>query len=138
MVIKSFIFKFLLKKLISKAFYLNIMKNNKISLYAIIGLLAVMVGGYFYFKNQVSFLENENSDLKEEKKEELKRVRDSAFVKIETLTKRSDERFDSIVNLPPTIKWRKYEVPVYPNRTLDDALDVHSNYKYEQRAKRKN
>ena len=52
----------------------------------IIGILIiVIVGQYFYFKVKTSDLEQENLDLVEEKKVELKQVRDSAFVKLKNL-----------------------------------------------------
>lgn len=110
------------------------MLKSKIGLYVIIALLVGLIGQFVYFKHENNRLLLENADLKEEKKVELKRVRDSAFVRIETLTQKSNERFDSILNIPPTIKWRKYEKPVYIDRTLDDALRIHSKYKADTRA----
>lgn len=106
--------------------------KNKI-LIALFSILVIgIVAQYFFYKNEVSFLEQENLDLIEEKKDDLKKVRDSAFVKINEITIKSQNRFDSIANIPPTIKWYPYEKPVFTNRTLDIALDSIANYKYNR------
>lgn len=112
--------------------------KGKFALYVIIALMCISAGQYFVFKNKVSSLENENADLKEEKKNELKRVRDSATVRIDTLISRSNRSFDSILKQNVEIKYVPYEKLVYPNRTLDDALDVISKYRYNERAEKKN
>jgi hypothetical protein len=104
--------------------------KNKI----LIGLFAILTIGivaqYFIYKNEVSFLEQENLDLLEEKKTDLKKVRDSAFVKINEITVNSKNRFDSIANIPPIIKWYPYEKPIFINRDVDSALDIISRYNY--------
>ena len=103
----------------------------------IIGILIiVIVGQYFYFKVKTSDLEQENLDLVEEKKVELKQVRDSAFVKIEELTINSQIAFDSILEISQKIKYVPYEKFIYADRNLDDALDIISNYQYNETPKR--
>jgi len=109
------------------------MRDTK-TLYIIIGLLVVIGGGFFYFKTITSDLRSENFDLKEKEKVEIRKVRDSAFAKIEDITMRSNERFDSILSIPPIIKWKRYEKPVYIDRTLDGALDIHAKHKADKRA----
>lgn len=112
--------------------------NSKISLYGIILLLLIIAGQFFYFKYKKNLLLEENILLKKEKKEKLIKIRDSAFVKIKNITELSQKKFDSILNIPPTIKWKKYEKPVYIYRTLDDALDIHSRYKSDTKSAKKN
>jgi hypothetical protein len=106
------------------------MTKNKIILIVGAILLAVIVVQYFIFKNQQSFLEQQNLDLIEGKKNELKKVRDSAFVHIEKLTISSKEKFDSILEINQEIKYIPYEKLIYFDRSLDDALDILSGYKY--------
>lgn len=110
----------------------------KAKLYAIIVLLGAIIGGYIYHQSEIDKLETELFELQEHEKEELRRVRDSAFAEIDTLIIRSDRKFDSILNIPPSVKYIPYEKPVYPDRTLDDALDVHADYKADTRATREN
>lgn len=102
---------------------------NKLKTYIIFSLLIFAVGAYFYHRTIVNNLEQEIFTTREEVKKDLKKVRDSAFVEIKNLTKNSEKRFDSIINIPPKIKWKIYEKSIYINRTLDDALIVHSNHK---------
>ncbi len=113
------------------------MISNKV--YKVIVLLLLISVGvlFFYSNNRINKLKKENIELKEAKKIELRKVRDSAFVKIDSIVSSSSKKFDSILNIPPTIKWRKYEKPIYINRSLDDALDVISGYKYNKRAEAK-
>lgn len=108
----------------------------------ILGAFALLIGTittqYFVYKSTVSDLEQKNIDLEEEKKQAVREERDNATARIDTLTMESTRKFDSILSLPPTIKWKVYEKPVYPNRTLGDALDIHANYKADQRARAEN
>jgi hypothetical protein len=78
--------------------------------------------------------------LIEEKKTELKSIRDSAQLAIKKEVKEGQKRFDSIINIPPRIQYIRYEEKIYVNRSLDDALRVHAEYKRsrEQRAKAEN
>lgn len=98
--------------------------------YIIIALLVLLIGQYFYYRHQNSKLSDTITELREEQKRELKRARDSAYLKIETITKVSKKSFDSILAIPPTIKYVKYEKPYFINRSLDDALQLLSNYRY--------
>lgn len=105
----------------------------------IIGILIIIIViQFFYFKSQNSFLVQQNLDLIEEKKVDLKKVRDSAFFKIEELTANSQITFDSILEISQEIKYFPYEKLIYVNRSLDDALDIISNYRYNEPAKREN
>lgn len=99
--------------------------------YIIIALLILLIGQYFYYKNQNNKLSDTIIELKEEKIKELRKVRDSAYSKIDKITIDSQKRFDSLANLPPTIKYIKYEKSYYYNRSIDDALWILSGYKYE-------
>ena len=93
-------------------------------------LLTIIIAQYFFFKYQNNILKNENLELIKEKKEAVKKIRDSAFSKINEITVTSKKRIDSIINIPPTIKWYPYEKPVFTNRSIDDALDVITRYNY--------
>lgn len=112
------------------------MVKNKTILIVFGILILAIVGQFFLYKNQKSFLEQENLDLKEEKKVEIKKVRDSAFAKIEEITISSKETFDSILNISQKIKYIPYEKLIYADRNLDDALDIISNYRYNETPKR--
>lgn len=98
--------------------------------YIIIALLVLLIGQYFYYRHQNNNLYDTIAELREEQKKELKQARDSAYFKIETITKVSKKKFDSILAIPPTIKYIKYEKPYYVNRSLDDALRLLSTYRY--------
>lgn len=113
------------------------MKSKIISYLAIVLLIGITIQ-FFYFDSKISELSIKNTELIEEKKKELKQARDSATAKIDTITKSSRKRFDSIVNLPPKIKWKKYEKPIYIDRSLDDAIRIHSKYKSDTGTKGKN
>lgn len=108
------------------------MNKSKIGLYAIIVLLVALGGMYFYFQNKTSFLESENADLKEEKKNELKRVRDSIITRNDTLVVHSRKDFDSILRHNFKIKYIPYEKLIYSDRDLDKALDVIQDYEYNK------
>lgn len=112
--------------------------TSKLSLYAVIVLLAIIIGQYFITSYQKSQLIKENNLLKVEKTKELIRVRDSAIVTTDKLIKNSKLKLDSLISLPPTIKWKSYEKPVYPNRTLDISLDIHARHKADTRAAEEN
>lgn len=99
-------------------------------------LIIIIVAQFFYFKIKTSDLEQENLDLVEDKKDELKQVRDSAFWKITQLTIKSQITFDSILDISQEIKYIPYEKFIYADRNLDDALDIISNYKYNETPKR--
>ena len=80
----------------------------------------------------------EITDLKLQKTEEIKRVRDSATTKIKELIYNSELKFDSIIYLNSKLKYKRYEKLIYVNRSLDDALHVLSTYKYNERTKSNN
>ena len=112
--------------------------KSKLLLALFIVLCGAIVSQFFYYKSELSDKDNEIVELKTVKIKNLEEERDLAFDRIDTITTRSKRRFDSIANIPPTIKWKVYEKPVYPNRTLGDALDVHAEYKANTRAETKN
>ncbi len=95
-------------------------------------LIIIIVAQFFYFKMKTSDLEQENLDLQEEKKVELKQVRDSAFYKITELTINSKITFDSILEISKEIQYIPYERLIYADRNLDTALDIISNYNYKK------
>ncbi len=99
-------------------------------------ILIIIIGGqYFLYKSRNADKDQEILDLQEEKKTELKMVRDSAFFKIEELTINSQITFDSILEISQEIKYIPYEKLIYADRNLDDALDIISDYKYNKTAK---
>lgn len=110
--------------------------KSKTFLYLVIAFIILSIGQHFLYKYQNSILVDENFALKKEKKKELKIVRDSAFKKIQEITVLSSKKFDSIINIPEKIKWQFYEKPIYINRNLDTALDIHSEYKANSNAKK--
>lgn len=109
--------------------------KSKILLGVFIALCGVIVSQFFYYKSESADKDNEIFELKTVRLKDLKQQRDEAFNQIDTLSKNSKRRFDSIINLPPTIKWRKYEVPTYVDRSLDDALDIHAEHKADKGAR---
>ena len=105
----------------------------------IIGILIIIIGGqYFLYKSQNADKDQEILDLIEDKKVELKKVRDSAFFKIKELTINSQITFDSILEISQKIKYIPYEKLIYADRNLDDALDIISDYQYNGTSKREN
>lgn len=102
---------------------------SKIKNYIITLLLIVLISTVIYYKNLNNHLNKELIEVKVNKKEEITTVRDSAYTEINRIISNSNKKFDSIISIPPKIKWIKYEKPVYIDRTLDDALRIHSEYK---------
>lgn len=111
---------------------------SKRLLYVFIVLVATIVVQQVIFRTELRDLRDEKMDLLSEQKETIKKVRDAATARIDTLTTKSQKRFDSILRIPAKIKYIPYEKPIYINRTLDDALDVHAKYKAEQDPRKKN
>lgn len=105
---------------------------NKINPYIIIVLLIALVGLFFFYKNEVNDLNNEIFDLKEEKKSELKAVRDSAQVAIDDRIEKSTKSFDSLFSLKNKIKYIPYEKFIYADRGLDEALNIIEFYSYNK------
>lgn len=99
---------------------------------SIISFFAILIAQYFYFKVKTNTLKEEIEKVQIENKKTVIKVRDSAFVEINYLVVESQKKIDSIVNLPPKIKWKKYEKPIYIDRTLDNALDVIEYYEYNK------
>ena len=114
------------------------MMTSKIYKIIAVLLLILLVSLFLYSNFKIQKLQSENIELKESKRKELIRVRDSAFVKVDSIISLSSKKFDSILSIPPTIKWQKYEKLNYTDRSLDDALDVISNYEYNKKPKGKN
>lgn len=102
----------------------NKIKNNS-NIVLLIAIGAIIL--YFWLK--MTSLTKELYDFKIKEKEKLSKVKDSLIYNYSIQLDISKNKFDSVLNLPPTIKWKKYEVPTYINRTLDDALNVHTEYK---------
>lgn len=102
----------------------------------IIGILIIIIAGQFFlYKSNLFDKDQEILDLVEDKKVELKQVRDSAFFKINELTVKSQITFDSILEISQKIQYIPYEKLIYADRNLDDALDIISSYQYNKGAK---
>ena len=108
------------------------MFSMKTFIISIISFFAILIAQYFYFKVKTNTLKEEIEKVQIENKKTVIKVRDSAFVEINYLVVESQKKIDSIVNLPPKIKWKKYEKPIYIDRTLDNALDVIEYYEYNK------
>lgn len=102
--------------------------------YLTIVLLGLLIACFVVFKIENTSLKEENANLKDKRKKELRRVRDSASTRIDFIINKSKKELDSIYNLPPQIRWEKYEKTIFIDRTVDDALDIHSEYKSNTRA----
>lgn len=94
-------------------------------------LIIIIIAQFFYFKMKTSDLEQENLNLQEEKKVELKKVRDSAFFKIEELTAKSETKFDSIIKTNK-IRYVPYEKLVYMYIDFDSAYSILSRTSYKK------
>jgi len=117
---------------------------NKIILGGVVTIILALTGFLVSANIRNKKLQKENdsyvidiTDLKLEKTTEVKRVRDSATTKINTLVFDSQLKFDSLIYLNGKLKYRRYEKPIYIDRNLDDALDVLSKYKYNKGATEK-
>lgn len=100
------------------------------------GVVTVLLAATAYLKIQnyskdskITDLESTVFEMQENIKKDLKKIRDSALSESTKAAKKSKKSFDSILNIPLTIKYVRYEEKVYANRNLDDALRVHSEYK---------
>lgn len=93
----------------------NIYKYTTIILFiSIIGLLI----HYFSIQNELYELKVKNTvDI-----DKIQKQKDSVISDYQ-------HKFDSIIKIPPKIKWKKYEKSIYIDRSLDDALSIHAEYK---------
>lgn len=105
--------------------------NKFIRILLVLSLIALGVM-FFIYRNSKLDYEKEISELKEARKEELKAVRDSAFVQIESIVNRSRTTYDSLLTINQEIKYVPYEKLRYVDRTIDDALDVIADYNYSK------
>jgi uncharacterized membrane protein len=101
-------------------------------------LLSILIGWVISLKSDLSQERKLNTELNEEidrlveeRKAEVKIMRDSAQLAVAKEAAKGKKRFDSILNLPPTIIYRPYVKEVYPNRDLNTALRVHSEHKQD-------
>lgn len=105
---------------------------NKILQIALIVTVIALAVLYFIHRSTVLDLETELSDLKEEKKEQLKAVRDSAFVAIDILVIDSRKSIDSLLLINQTVKYVPYIKYKYRNIEYDSAFSIIKKTKYEQ------
>ena len=103
---------------------------SKLKWFHLVIIVLILFSSYQYYNNTLVI--QENSDLKQDKKDDLRKVRDSAFAEINTLTITSKKEVDSLVKLSQEIRYIPYEKLIYDNRSLDDALDILNEYKYEK------
>ena len=107
----------------------------KVKNYAI-GLLFIALS-YYTIKFYLSsiYQENEKNKIIKERDDEYSRIRDSSLVENKKSLEFLIEENDSlIIKLKQKPKFIPYEKAIYVNRNLNDALDVHSRYKYNKRA----
>lgn len=103
----------------------------------IIGILLIGLGIlYFSFQSTVSRYDKQISDLKEEKKIELKEEKKKIIIKRDSLIQLKIKKYDSLLSEKQTIEYIPYEKPIYVDRTLDDAIYVLSNYSYQGTTKK--
>ena len=110
---------------------------NKLKDYLIVVLIVAVIASFLYAR----FLEKDYSkqllELKKARVKELKSEKIKVINERDSLIELGIIKYDSLLNVKPEIKYIKYEVPVYINRTLDDAIGVLSDYTYK-RATNKN
>ena len=110
---------------------------SKIKNTAIVVLIALIIGIVIYGKMMFSRYEKDLNNLREEKKIELKEEKKKIIIERDSLIQLKIIKYDSLLKAKQTIKYVPYEKPVYINRTLNDAINILSNYSY-QRTKTKN
>lgn len=103
---------------------------NKLKNYIIIALLISLIGLFFFFRIKVKDLENKLDSGEQERKEQLQKVRDSAYRTIVKTVYESKIKIDSISKLKDKIKYIPYEKLLYADRDLDSALDTIAEYRY--------
>jgi len=103
---------------------------SKLKNILIIALLIIAVGLFFYGKMVISDLNDKLDTAEDEKKEELQKVRDSAFTVIDNNIEKSNRKIDSVLSLKDKIKYITYEKYYYTDRDLDSALDTIADYRY--------
>jgi len=112
------------------------MKNKLIITGFTILLIILGVFVFLYNTEKKDRLSAENK-YAEEKKEALRKLSDSLNDTFEVKTNEFLLEINYLSNLEQKIKYIPYEKDVYPNRTLDDALDVHSKRKANSKSRKK-
>lgn len=108
------------------------MKSNIITAILTV-LLCVAIYFAFFDKN-----DSEKLEELENKNKELVVERDSILKERDSILTVKNKVSDSLRKEERNIKYVKYEKIVYANRTLDDALIILSNYKYNEGAEEDN
>ena len=107
-----------------------ILSKNK--LYLILFILVAIIG-FLIFNGYRSRAERDAAlKEKQEEKEEVIRIRDSATKSRDMQISDFEYIFDSLVNTNKKIIYVPYEKLKYIDRTLDDAINILDSTNYEQ------
>lgn len=104
--------------------------------YLSIAFIVLIIGGFFYVKTMISNYEKEIIDLKTEKVKELKIQRTAIKLERDSIINLQVVKYDSLLKVKQKIKYIPYEKPIYVNRTLDESLNVLSDYTYKRTSKK--
>lgn len=107
-------------------------KVSHIKYYIITILVVLNLSQYFYLKGVYIKHTKDLLEIREAQKEKYSTAIDSSLIEIERIKNKSTIRIDSI--LKTKIKYVKFEVPTYIDRTFDDAIRVHTEYKESERS----
>ena len=95
----------------------------------VIVVLMAVIGVFVYF---TFFANDDTLDLIEQEKLKAIQERDKAFKVRDSLTSANVKITDSLRKEEQNIKYVPYEKLIYADRTIDDALDILSNYTYSR------
>ena len=95
----------------------------------VIVVLMAIIGVFVYF---TFFTNDDTLDLIEQEKLKAIQERDKAFKVRDSLTSANIKITDSLRKEEQNIKYVPYEKLIYADRTIDDALDILSNYTYSR------
>ena len=95
----------------------------------VIVVLMAIIGVFVYF---TFFTNDDTLDLIEQEKLKAIQERDKAFKVRDSLTSANVKITDSLRKEEQNIKYVPYEKLIYADRTIDDALDILSNYTYSR------
>lgn len=112
------------------------MKNKLIITGFVLLLIALGVFIFLYNTEKKNRLSEEDK-YAQEKKESLRKLSDSLNNSFEKKIVQFQSEIKYLSNLEQKIKYIPYEKDVYPNRTLDDALNVHARRKANTKSKKK-
>jgi hypothetical protein len=108
--------------------------KNKLILAGFV-LLSITIGvfAFLYFTEKSARLSAEDK-YAEEKKEALRNQADILHVEFETITNDLQSEIHYLSNLEQEIRYVPYEKAIYIDRSLDDAIIIHTNRKANKRA----